>query len=563
MSRLNHFSVHRHFWQSLIAAGLILILVGGSPSFASSPGRASHVKTGGTVTIVNVQGFLWNCGFNPYSTTVALLSAGIFYEPLWYINPLNGKEKPWLATKYAWSNGNKALTFTLRSGVKWSDGKPLTPADVVFTFKLLKKFSGVDLNAVWTVLSNVQAKGNTIVFTFKRPSVPFLYYIGDQTFILPEHIWSKVSNPVTFTNKNPVGSGPFLLSRCSPQNIEYVRNPHYWQKGKPYVSKIEYPAFMDNQPGNLYLAQGKAQWGAQYIPNIQPYYLQRGPNRHYWFPPGMSTVNLYPNLKVWPTNILAVRQAISYGIDRNKVSKLGVYGYLPVANQSGIILPNYQSWYDQEQAAKWNYSYRPQKAIAILQSAGFKRGSDGIFQDKSGRKLSISVINIGGYTDWVAEVNLIASSLKDIGIELKPENLTGDNHSAREQNGRFQLSYESPAGGPAPYYQFRQMLHSVNTAPIGKLAPSNFERFSSSAVDKLLNSYAATKDSPTQHQIINRIQTVMLQNVPVIPVLEAVNWFQYDTTQIVGWPTPQNPYAAPAVYNYPDQALIMMNLHLK
>jgi peptide/nickel transport system substrate-binding protein len=66
-----------------------------------------------------------------------------------------------------------------------------------------------------------------------------------------------------------------------------------------------------------------------------------------------------------------------------------------------------------------------------------------------------------------------------------------------------------------------------------------------------------------QHSIINQIQAIMVRDVPVVPVLQNVNWFQYDTSQIVGWPTPQNPYASPAPYNYPDWEVILANVHQK
>jgi peptide/nickel transport system substrate-binding protein len=107
------------------------------------------------------------------------------------------------------------------------------------------------------------------------------------------------------------------------------------------------------------------------------------------------------------------------------------------------------------------------------------------------------------------------------------------------------------------------MLDSVNTAPIGKNAPSNYERFQSAQVDSLLKSYSQTTSTSRQHQIINKIQQVMLQQVPVIPVLEGINWFQYDTSQIVGWPSKSNPYASPSPYNYPDWAVVLTTVHSK
>jgi len=97
--------------------------------------------------------------------------------------------------------------------------------------------------------------------------------------------------------------------------------------------------------------------------------------------------------------VRAVRQAMAYAIDRQRVATIGEYGYEPVGNQTGVILPNFRRWYDQGQAARYNYTYNPQKAIALLQNAGFKRNKAGIFQTPAGKPLSFSVINNAGYTD--------------------------------------------------------------------------------------------------------------------------------------------------------------------
>src|SRR5579859_5403180 len=116
---------------------------------ACGGGSTSSGSSNGTLTISNEGGGLWTCGFNPFNSAVAGLSMGAVYEPLMFVDTLqNAKTSPWLATAFQWSNDNKTLTFTIRDGVKWSDGKPMTPADVVYTFNLLDKQSALDLNSV-------------------------------------------------------------------------------------------------------------------------------------------------------------------------------------------------------------------------------------------------------------------------------------------------------------------------------------------------------------------------------------------------------------------------------
>ena len=147
------------------AAALLVAAVAACGSSASSGSSATSANgPSGTLTISNEQGTLWTCSFNPFnpSNLAQGVTMGQVYEPLAFVNTLeSGKTTPWLATAWAWSNNNKTLTFTIRNGVKWTDGTPMTAADVAFTFNLMKKYPGLDLNSVWSVLSSVTQQGAT------------------------------------------------------------------------------------------------------------------------------------------------------------------------------------------------------------------------------------------------------------------------------------------------------------------------------------------------------------------------------------------------------------------
>jgi peptide/nickel transport system substrate-binding protein len=541
----------------LVAAAL---LAAGCGTSSTTSGTSAGAK--GVLTISNEGGSLWTCNFNPFNLSDIGYSFGPVYEPLVFVNTLqNAKESPWLATNWAWANGNKQLTFTIRNGVKWTDGKPMTAADVVFTFNMLKKFKALDVNSVWSVLSSVSQSGaNQVVMTFKTPAVTYFYYIADQIAIVPQHIWSTISDPVKYPDTNPVGTGAFVVNPCTPQNITYKANPHYWQPGLPKVSTVNYPAFTSNDTANTYLANGQAQWGSQFIPSIEKFYLSKSSNYHYWFPP-VANVTLFINLTNPILKNVAVRQAMAYAIDRPRVSTVGEYGYEPASNQTGIVTPTFSSWLDNAQAAAYgnNYAHDTAKAISILTAAGFKKGPDGIMA-KGSQKLSFTVTNNGGFSDWVASVNVIQQDLKAVGIQITPKNLAAPAWQSAIYNGTYQLGYYAETGGPSPYYELRQWLYSGNSAPIGQPAGSNFERYSNPATDALINSYPSTTDPAQQQAIVSKLQKVMLDEVPVIPVTESVDWYQYDTGTFSGWVTQANPYAQPAAYNYPDWGQMMMRL---
>jgi peptide/nickel transport system substrate-binding protein len=543
----------------IIAAGLLAV---GCSAGASSSSGSANTSTNSTLTISNENGALWTCGFSPLNTSDTLLSVGFVYEPLVYVNPLqNGKTTPMLATSWTWGPGNKTLTFTIRQGVKWSDGMPMSAADVAYTFNLIKKYPGLDLTGAWSVLSSVTATGNTVTFDFSTAgAVPYFYYIADQTPIVPQHIWSTLANPQTDPIKQPVGTGPYLMSKCSPQNITYAANPNYWQPGEPKIKKIQYPAYTSNNTANDDLANGSAQWGAQYIPSIKTFYTAKSPNFHYWFPPTVN-VSLVPNLSNPLLSNVKVRQAMSYAINRNQVSSIGESGYEPPANQAGIVTPTFSSTLNTSALQSWGNSYDPAKAKALLASAGFHPGSDGIMVNAAGQKLAFSVINIGDYSDWVASMQVIQQDLKAIGIQVTPDNLSNTDFDSDLFFGKYQLAYyDQQTFGPSAYYELNNWLNSANTAPVGKTAASNYERYSNPQTDKLLSEYATTTSTSDQQNILNQIQQVMLTDVPIIPVVEAVDWYQYDTGAFTGWPTPGDPYAQPSAYAFPDNEQVLLHL---
>ncbi|WP_034091048.1 ABC transporter substrate-binding protein [Streptacidiphilus albus] len=530
-------------------------------------GSSSGAKGGGSnpnaiLTVDNESGGLWTCGFNPFNSAVSFLSMGDIYEPLTFVNALqNDKTTPWLATDYAWSSDSKTLTFTIRNGVKWSDGTPMTAADVLFTFNELKKFPALDLNSVWAVLNSVTQSGDQVVFNFKSAATTYFYYIADQVPIIPQHIWASIKDPVGYADPNPVGTGLYVVKPCTPQNVTLKPNTYYWQPGLPKVKTVDYPAFTSNDAANNYLATGQAQWGAQYIPNLNKFYLSKSKDYQSFQPP-MTQVAMFPNLKDPLLSNVTVRQALAYATDRQSASTVGESGEEPPGSQLGIVTQTYPQWIDPTAQSKDNYTYNPAKADSLLEGLGAKKGSDGIYV-LNGQKLNFTIINNGGYSDWVASLQEVSQGMKAAGIGLTVDNLSQADWNSKLLNGQFQLAYYGETGGPSPYYELRQWLYSTNSAPIGQPAATNYERYSDPATDKLFDQFAATTDLATQKSIMGQLEELMLNDVPVIPVTNAAAWYQYDTKNFSGWVTPQNQYAVPSVWQLPDWGQVLMHLSPK
>ncbi len=539
----------------------LLAVVAVSLAMTGSVALVANAKTNAKYTSSTVQPLVmlpspygtFPDNFNPFSSSANPGTIGLIYQPLFYQDNVSGHTFPLLGTSYSWSNHNKTLTVDLRKGVKWTDGVPFTAKDVVFSFDMIKKYPTADINGVWTQLSGVTASGNyKVVFNFKQANVPFAYYVLSTT-IVPQHIWSKVGDPTKLTNSNPVGTGPYMLLSFNSQVYKFSANSHYWG-GAPAVKSVEYPAFTSNTSADLALAKGQATWGGLFIPGIQSVYTSKNPNNHYWFPPN-NVVMLYTNLQDPLLKNLVVRKAISMAIDRQKIYMEGEYGYEPVASPTGLIMPNNKSWLNTKlPKADQQFTYSPSAAIKLLESAGYKQNSQGIFVSPQGKPLNFTLQVVSGWTDWDADAALIAQDLKSIGINVTVQEEQYGAYYSNIGNPKknYQLAISWTNSGPTPYYLYENMLN-----PKGNF---NVEQLNNPKITGLLDKYSTTSNLTTQKQYIYQIQQYVAEQLPSIPLVYGATWYEYNNAQYTGWPTPSNPYINPAPYTNVAQAIVLTHL---
>src|SRR5579859_2854031 len=217
---------------AVASAGVVAIGIGAcssSPSNNSSPGKTSKGSSSTTLVMESSPESTITQAFNPFVPTQAAYgmgATGLIYEPLIQFDLASPTiQYPWLATSYAWSNGDKTITFTIRQGVKWNNGTPLTPADVAFTFEMVK--ANASINSGGLNISSVSTSGNAVTLTFPTSQYTNLEEIAGQA-IVPKSEWNGV-NPGTFTDANPVGTGPYMLGSFTPQGFTLKKNPNYWQ----------------------------------------------------------------------------------------------------------------------------------------------------------------------------------------------------------------------------------------------------------------------------------------------------------------------------------------------
>ncbi len=523
----------------LLAAGLAACSSGGSS--ATSSGGTSSGSNAELVMESSPENTITD-DFNPFQPTAAAYgmgATGVVYEPLIQFDLAKPTVSyPWLATKYAWSNGGRSITFTIRQGVKWNDGQAFTAADVAFTFNYVKAHSTgtQDINSGGLQVSSVSTAGDTVTVNFPSPQYMKLEQIAGQA-ILPQHIWASVSNPATFTDPKPVGTGPYVLGNFSSQGFTMTRNPDYWQKVP--VGRVYFKVFPSNTGALNALFAGQLDWTGNYIPDLQKLFVDKDPAHHgFWEAAGSSNA-LWPNLNQWPTNQLAVRQAIDVAINRTVVGSEGESGLeSPLTNASGITLPTYQAWLADEVAGMTvPASGSAAQAGQILQQAGYKKDSAGYYA-LNGKEVALSIVDPSSYTDYAQSAALIAQDLKAAGINATFNGITVNSWNADMASGNFQLAIHWSNGGITPFPLYDTWLDDALISS----GSGDYEHLKNPTVDAELAKLNGDQTVAQQKADLGPIEKYVAQNLPVIPTTTAADWFEFNSTRFTGWPTQDNPY---------------------
>jgi peptide/nickel transport system substrate-binding protein len=251
---------------------------------------------------------------------------------------------------------------------------------------------------------------------------------------------------------------------------------------------------------------------------------------------------------------------MSLAIDRQQLDNVGESGYEPAAHPSGLVLPAQQK-YLSPNYANASFTVDTGKANQLLQSAGFTKGSDGIYVDKNGKKLAFNLDVVTGWTDWVTDCQIMASSLKAIGMNVSVNAISYNAYYSALQLGTFDTAISWTTAGPTPFFLLNALLNSKETAPLGQTAPTNWERWNDPTTDNLLEQYASSADPTVQTQALYGLQKIMVEQMPSIPLVYGPQWNEYSTLHFTGWPSPDNTYALPAPWQYPDNEVVVLHLH--
>jgi len=504
----------------------------------------------GVLRVSQEQTSSWVRNFNPLTTAVAArwpTLAGV-YEPLFVFNSVRSQYVPWLGTGREWTDGNRTLRVTTREGVTWSDGEPFTARDVAFTFGLLRDHPALDRRGVWGFLSGVTATGErTVEFRFDRVFIPGFDEIAAQQ-IVPEHVWRNVDDPVTFTNENPVATGPFTEIRVFRNQVyEIGRNPRYWQPGKPRIDAIRCPAMPSNDRANLALVFDEIDWAGNFIPAIDRVYVARDPGRHaYWFPLTGSTIFLYANTERAPFDDVRVRKALSRAVDRELLVDVAVYRYSRPCDATALS-DGYTGWRDEEIGASGDWVLHDTDAAnRELDALGFARGEDGVRRLADGAPWEIDILTVSGWSDWVRASQVLSRGFAEVGIRASVRTLDFSAWFQRVQEGEFDLSLGWSFEGPTPYLFYRWLMSSETVKPVGEASHGNWHRFGSARADATLHAFERTADPEEQRRLSDELQRIFVAEAPAIPLYPNPSWAEFNVGRFDGFPSETDAYADPS-----------------
>jgi len=496
---------------SLAAAGAIVLPTVSSGALAASHRPAAPGK-GGTLVITQQT--------EPDSLDNAHTILGPSYDVFSLIyDTLVVQDSPStysgeIASSWTVSKNGLVYTFHIRPGIKFSNGDPLTAADVAFTFNriLNPATKSPDLGVIGPIKNVTAPNPSTAVFTLTKP---FAYELSDLAVPYAGiQDAAVVQKEGANYGRNPMGSGPFeLKSWVSGESITLVPNPYYHShapydsnKGEAYLSQIKFQ-FISNTETQIAAMQSGQVNLLESLPD--PNYQQFKPNPNFVvdvYPSAGSSIylefKLTPNRKqmVAPFNQLQVRQAAGYAIDTPGMITAANYG-LGIVDYG--LLPKGVDAYDPA-LQRIGFHYDPKKAEQLLSQAGWKPGAGGV-RYKNGKPLQVSLW-IFSNGSLPQDAQIIANNMDAVGFKVNIVNLPLASFDAQFPKGKFQMDMDW-FGWPNS-----TLLNVIASVPLG----------SSSIPDPYLTKIEAqaetTANLAARRKLYNEAQTYILQHAYAIPL---------------------------------------------
>ena len=428
-----------------------------------------------------------------------------------------GETIPWLATDWALDDDGLTWTFTLRDGVHWQDGRPLTADDVVFSIEYYLAHPGASwFMAQVNVIESATAVGeDQVAIKLVRPFAPFLQATAEAMLVFPRHLWQDVIDPQAFTEPAAfIGSGAYKLVEFSQEEGTYLfeANPGFFL-GAPYVRRIEFVPTSDNI---LALSNGDVaafdKFGGVTEEMLAPFRQRPFEIKQ---APGEWGMFLYFNLeKETLLQDVRVRQAIAHAVDRQAMVERVLFGFGGPGNPG--FLPPANPFYNPDVPP---YSYDLDKARALLQEAGY-----------DGRPIQLAYS-----PDWIMAsarvVEIIEAGLAEIGISLEKVTMDQATIDAAATEGSYELLITGFGGLGADPDQLRRSFASSSKS-------RGFSRawgYNNAEFDALAEAQVSMNDPAEREAAVDEMQAILAQDLPALALYYTDRVVVYNAEVFDNW----------------------------
>jgi peptide/nickel transport system substrate-binding protein len=408
---------------------------------------------------------------------------------------------PWLATTWDVSPDGRDVTFTLAHDVRWQDGQPLTPADVVFSFEYYAahpyRWMSTDMVSGATVLGSDRVR-----VQLKSPYAPFIEEVAGVVPIIPRHVWVNVADPLHYEGADAsVGSGPFRLAeyRSAEGAYRLPANADYF-KGRPTVDEIQ-QLNVPNETLVQAVQQGQVDlaWTTDasvvgvFPTDARVKVLQTAP---------LSVVRLVLNTERSPLDRVEVRQALALALDRAGVARAVTKGE-PVPGSAGVIPPE-TPWFS---PSVRQYAYDPDTARRLL----------------GGQRLTLELLANPDYR----EPELLQPMLDAVGIALQVQRVDAATKAALLKERRFVAAelQHIGVGGDPDYLRRWYAGQEANLSSQGDVLHD-------AEFDALAQQQASTLDVAARRALVTQMQDVLARDVPTIPLFYRRFYWMFDSSRL-------------------------------
>jgi peptide/nickel transport system substrate-binding protein len=488
----------------MTGAGLL-----GLPAAASAQGTP---RRGGTL-ILALEGEPSTLTSHLATDTPAMMVANNMFNALVLLNE-KLEPIPDLATRWTVSPDGRVYTFELAPNARWHDGRPVTAADVEYTFNEIIAKVHPRAGSWWPNVESAKATGpNTFEFRLKQPFAPFLTMLGSVlssgALIMPKHIYEGTDPRTNPANQRPVGSGPFTFSRWQRGGfIELNRNPNYFKANRPYLDRLVFQVAPDPAARLLAFERGEIDFLHWYIVPYDRIARLRQDRRFQLLQKGDAAATnglMLMNHRQTQLKDPKVRQAIAFAVNRETINQRALFGEAKVAKShvGSTIAWAFSGDYD--------YAFDPARANALLDEAGFRRGADG-------RRFPLRLFWASGRDYEGRASEIVRDNLRDVGIDVTVQVFDRTTFTDRVfRQWDFDLAMQLFTTGPDPTVSVTPRYHTnaIRRAPF-----VNGMGYSNPEVDALFDAEPTITDPARRAAMWKDIQRILMRDLPALPLFE-------------------------------------------